>query len=298
MNRRNIRDALVLVIVAAVATGVLSAVDGGVLAAPRSWGLDGWTELIAERGAAAAAMTLLRYAALALSAYLVLLGLLTLTVRLVRMRWLDAVLWFATPRILRPLLGIVSVATFAAPHAAGAAEPAGGAANASKTPVMVLVGSSAERSATATTVTASTPPPTMRRVEPATTQATIPTTTIISTTTVPATAPTTTVSVAITMPPRPSAPATSSPATSASAGSATLTEATPPPPGRSWSIKRGEHLWFVAETVLTEQLGRVPSTKETTGYWQRLIKANRDRLVDQANPDLVFTGQELVLPAH
>jgi nucleoid-associated protein YgaU len=31
-------------------------------------------------------------------------------------------------------------------------------------------------------------------------------------------------------------------------------------------------------------------------YWRRLIDANRDRLVDPGNPDLLLPGQELVLP--
>ncbi len=261
MNRRSIRDALTLVTIAAVAVRVLLAVGGGVLAAPHNWGLDGWSELIAERGAASAAMTLLRYAALALSAYLVVLGVLTLIVRLLHVQWLDTLLWFATPRVLRPFLGIVSVATFAAPHAAGAAEPAGRADDAGRTPVMVLVGSAAASAASSPTSTVPSPPPTMRRVGPATTRAPVPTI-----------APTTTV--------------------------ITTTTATQPPRATTWTIKRGEHLWFVAETALTEQLGRAPSTAETTGYWQRLIDANRDRLVDPANPDLVFTGQELLLPTR
>lgn len=278
MNRRSIRDALVLVVVAAFATRLLSALGNGVLAAPRAWGLDGWTELVIERGPAAAAMTLLRYAALALSAYLGVLGLLTLTARLIRVRWLDKVLWFATPRILRPVLGIVAVATFAAPHAAGAAEAA------SNPPAMVLVGWSTGHATTSTTLASPSPLPTMRRVDRAT-STTVPTTTIPSTFTVPAptAGPTTTIAVAITLPP------TLSPAADRAA--------TPPPPARTWSIKRGEHLWFVAETVLTQQLGHVPSTTEITRYWKQLISANHDRLVDPANPDLVFTGQELVLPA-
>jgi hypothetical protein len=48
--------------------------------------------------------------------------------------------------------------------------------------------------------------------------------------------------------------------------------------------------------VLAERLDRVPSTAEITTYWNKVIGANRDRLVDRDNPDLVFTGQELVLP--
>ena len=45
MTRRNIRDALVFVVLAAFATSALFALGNGVLAAPRTWGLDGWAEL-------------------------------------------------------------------------------------------------------------------------------------------------------------------------------------------------------------------------------------------------------------
>jgi hypothetical protein len=73
----------------------------------------------------------------------------------------------------------------------------------------------------------------------------------------------------------------------------------PPPdlaPPSTWTIQRGEHLWYVAETVLATRRDHHPSTEETARYWRALVQANRDRLVDPENPDLVFTGQELVLP--
>ncbi len=268
MNRRNIRDALVFVVLAAFATSALSALGSGVLAAPRTWGLDGWAELVTERGPAASGMTVLRYVALGLSSYLVVLGLLTLTSHLVRVRWLDAALWFVTPRILRPVLGIVTMATFAGPHAAGAAETA------SKAPVMVLVGSrsGAPSMTTSTTMSALSAAPTMRRVNaPAATVTTMPMNT----------PPTTTLTIAITVPAVVTAPAT---------------KVTMPTQPSTWRIRRGEHLWYVAETTLAERLERTPSTQEIARYWDKVVRANRDRLVDPENPDLVFTDQEFVLP--
>jgi hypothetical protein len=291
MTHRSVRNAITLVVVAAVAAGALRSLGGGILAAPREWSLDGWAELIRERGAAAAAMTLLRYAAFATSAYLVVLGVATIIVGASRVSWLDALLAFATPRILRPVLGIVTVVTFAAPLAAGAAETS------SKAPVMVLVGASdahgASPTTTSTTVATQSPAPTMRRVDaPSTTNGSTTSTmrTPAPTTTQVATfsPPPTTVAVSITMPPAASAalPTASTPAP----------KSTTPAQPNTWTIRRGEHLWHVAETVLAERLDRVPSTAEITTYWNKVIGANRDRLVDRDNPDLVFTGQELVLP--
>lgn len=57
-------------------------------------------------------------------------------------------------------------------------------------------------------------------------------------------------------------------------------------------VQPGEHFWSIAEQVvadrsLTEPVGR---------YWRRLVDANRDRLVDPDDPDLLHPGQELILP--
>ena len=95
------------------------------------------------------------------------------------------------------------------------------------------------------------------------------------------TPPTTTLAIAITVPAVVTAPAT---------------KVTMPTQPSTWRIRRGEHLWYVAETTLTERLERTPSTQEIARYWDKVVRANRDRLVDPENPDLVFTDQEFVLP--
>lgn len=64
----------------------------------------------------------------------------------------------------------------------------------------------------------------------------------------------------------------------------------------TWTVRSGDHLWRVAEHVLAVQLGRAPSDAQVVPYWQRLIEANRSRLPDPDNPDLVLPGLELVLP--
>lgn len=78
----------------------------------------------------------------------------------------------------------------------------------------------------------------------------------------------------------------------------------PPPPvatGRSpeedgWTVELGDHLWAIAAEVVGER-GGAPDDGDVARYWEQLIAANRDRLVDPSNPDLLFPGQELVLPA-
>jgi hypothetical protein len=59
----------------------------------------------------------------------------------------------------------------------------------------------------------------------------------------------------------------------------------------------GESFWTIAEDVLASALDRAPTEAESVGYWGTLVEANRDRLVDRDNPDLIFPGQALVIPA-
>lgn len=62
------------------------------------------------------------------------------------------------------------------------------------------------------------------------------------------------------------------------------------------TVVSGDHLWSIAEAHLLRTLGDAPSEDRVAAYWQRLIEANRDRLVDRDNPDLILPGQQLVLP--
>lgn len=75
-------------------------------------------------------------------------------------------------------------------------------------------------------------------------------------------------------------------------GQAPTTGAVP----REWTMEPGDHLWAVAEAVLSRAWQRSPSDAEITPYWLHLIEANRDRLADRENPDLVFPGQVMVVP--
>jgi len=65
----------------------------------------------------------------------------------------------------------------------------------------------------------------------------------------------------------------------------------------TWTVAPGDHLWSIAERVLERELGRAPSEAEVVPYWHALIDANRAVFADPQNPDLIFAGQVLTLPA-
>ncbi len=125
----------------------------------------------------------------------------------------------------------------------------------------------------------------------------------------------------------PFAPPSSTPPTSAPAGAAsTATTSTAPPPSagappparqgpapgnrspapgtasatsaeRTWRVQPGDHFWSVAERVLGEAWHHSPTDAEVDPYWRSLVDANRSVLRDAANPDLVFPGQVITVPA-
>lgn len=65
---------------------------------------------------------------------------------------------------------------------------------------------------------------------------------------------------------------------------------------REWKVQPGDHLWGIAEKVMTEVGVADTDHPRIARYWETLVAANRDRLVDQANPDLIFADQTLVIP--
>jgi len=72
----------------------------------------------------------------------------------------------------------------------------------------------------------------------------------------------------------------------------------PADPGPTWVIAPGDHLWSVASRVVARERSAPTATDDQVApYWRALIAANREVLADPANPDLVFPGQVLRLPA-
>jgi nucleoid-associated protein YgaU len=117
------------------------------------------------------------------------------------------------------------------------------------------------------------------------------------------------------MPVEPNRPPTEAPNPStttdpeASDGStATMTRLPPPVPatvpvavrgavGEEWVVGLGDSFWSIAEESLAEATpGEPPDDAAITRYWRRIVQANRDRLADPANPDLLLPGQTIVVP--
>lgn len=69
-----------------------------------------------------------------------------------------------------------------------------------------------------------------------------------------------------------------------------------PPAERTWTVQSGDHLWSVAERVLTEAWQRPPSDEEVAPYWEQVVEHNRSQLPDPGNPDLLFPGQVVAVP--
>jgi nucleoid-associated protein YgaU len=72
-------------------------------------------------------------------------------------------------------------------------------------------------------------------------------------------------------------------------------QASPTPDAEEWTVELGDHLWGIAAEVVAET-DLHPDDHTIARYWTRLIDANRPRLVDPDNPDLLLPGQVLVLP--
>lgn len=106
----------------------------------------------------------------------------------------------------------------------------------------------------------------------------------------------------------PATPTTAPPAATTAPRAATTAppaaQGTPPPPGppatplpATRTVRAGESFWSVAESVLRQRLGTAPTTAQIRGYWLRLIAANAGRLPVRGDPDLIYPGTTLVLPA-
>lgn len=68
-----------------------------------------------------------------------------------------------------------------------------------------------------------------------------------------------------------------------------------PAPMDTWTVHPGDSFWSIA-TVVLESRGGPASDADIDRYWQRLVSANADRLVDGDLPDLIYPGQVFVLP--
>ena len=148
------------------------------------------------------------------------------------------------------------------------------------------------------------PTATMRQLEPIDAEGSPPATVAPTTTTSPSI---TTAPAMTTMSPSPTMP------TGAPAGVPEATPAVPVPlqPGPSSPpravappaegrgdevvVEPGDSFWSLAEETVAERMGTTDERTVAT-YWRSLVEANRERLVDRDNPDLLLPGQAVVLP--
>jgi len=83
-------------------------------------------------------------------------------------------------------------------------------------------------------------------------------------------------------------------------GTVTMKVVPPPRPPAAepqfWTAAAGDHFWHMAETTLAETWHRSPSDAEVAPYWGMIVDANRAKLVDRSNPDLLYVGQVFRLP--
>jgi nucleoid-associated protein YgaU len=63
-----------------------------------------------------------------------------------------------------------------------------------------------------------------------------------------------------------------------------------------WTVRPGDDLWSISESVLAARTGRRPDDRAVASLWLKVIEANRATLPDPANPDLIFAGEVIVVP--
>ncbi|HET9077298.1 MAG TPA: LysM peptidoglycan-binding domain-containing protein [Acidimicrobiales bacterium] len=63
-------------------------------------------------------------------------------------------------------------------------------------------------------------------------------------------------------------------------------------PAAVWTVRPGDSLWSIAEAIVGSPPSRVAA------YWLELIRVNRARLPDPADPGLLFPGDEVTLPSR
>ena len=63
-----------------------------------------------------------------------------------------------------------------------------------------------------------------------------------------------------------------------------------------WTVKPGDDLWSISESVLAGRLGYRPDERQVASLWLRVVEANRANLPDPANPNLIFAGEVVDVP--
>jgi nucleoid-associated protein YgaU len=66
------------------------------------------------------------------------------------------------------------------------------------------------------------------------------------------------------------------------------------PSVRGYLVQPGDSLWAIACRTLEARTGDNPTNAQVDRFWKLIYQANRDQV--GADPDLIFAGQDLVLP--
>ncbi len=68
-------------------------------------------------------------------------------------------------------------------------------------------------------------------------------------------------------------------------------------PVRWWTVRPGDDLWSIAEATLAEAWGQMPPERVLAGYWWQVVQTNRPYLPNPADPNLLFPGDRVAIPA-
>jgi hypothetical protein len=263
---------------------LFTALGSGALAAPPLMEPAAWGDWAASRQPVEATVAVMRLLVLAMAWYLVgvtTIGAIARVARLTSLvRVADALSIPVVRRVLQTSLGVglatavvASATTAPLPRTPSPTEHAVSAVTATEDPTMRVLADTSPSS------DAPTGAPTMRQVDPA------------SPPDLPGMRPLAPVSPPASQDPTATeAPDQDQDRATAITGTDHATETT-------WTAQTGDHLWGIAASHLQGQLGATPSDTDIADYWRRLIDANRDRLADPGNPDLIYPGQEFVLPS-
>jgi hypothetical protein len=66
------------------------------------------------------------------------------------------------------------------------------------------------------------------------------------------------------------------------------------PSVRGYVVQPGDSLWAIACRTLEARTGDSATNEQVDRFWRLIYQANRDQV--GADPDLIFAGQDLVLP--
>jgi hypothetical protein len=299
VTRRSLWPLLAWMTGLGVAIAAFSAMGTDSLAAPTLTEPGAWGGWAADRDPVVALVALLRLVVLALAWYLLLTTLLGIAGRCSRspaaVRAADAISPQVVRRVLRTSLGaglaaavaVTTVGPARLDHATLVATAAEAPPPSSDAPRMRPLPPRPTADAPAR-VPASAPQP--ARTSPAPLPGE-------DTTAVMPAPPTMTPEPPVVATPTPAAPTPpSAPRTDSTDPARTPTHGVPTPTTPdTMTVEVGDHLWAIAEAEVRQHVA-APTDRHVARHWRRVVAANRDRLVDPANPDLILPGQQVVLP--